>query len=611
MVDDTDTQNAEGETCHSRSTLKSSLHRRAASLTAIEKTFLHALLIDKPSCPNEEQRHQKKIQRATKVLNDEILFSVPIVEDWEPQHDDGTNGDKEGAHSKQPLRPKPPKPTRSNHAQIDLWKAHNDGVGPRQLVDKNKSSKSSMRSKDSVDDRLPSSGSRIDQVQSTSWNGKPASLKRHANHESCAENNNCAKDSTANEEIMQDETEVDSLDVLSDQEVGTIHSSSSASSWRSSQGGYDHYDAWEVLRDEYAKDFGFHVAVDDENTILPCTNDDDADGDGQIQRGLFKILGTSADDAPSLPHVLSPPLMDSLLNFIPDHLAYDNFWLKFSLIRDGACLDTLKRYCRAATHTIIAIETTDGRVFGSFSSAPWRTSRGYFGTGESFLWRMRHSRNTPVHSLFEQAQLESEIDVFMYNGSNDYIQLCTSDKLALGGGTTTSIKEDSYIQEVKAIDAPAVSLEDDSYGFGLALDENLLHGTTSPSATFGNSNLITGMDSGELFDVTNLEVWGFTSAQTEKEAQQSEMSMFFVRESISSNLSSRSSVVSASNHTSTSSLFSGEDLNRDRFYRRMGQGDDNEEEREAWRYANMMNPVAGSSPYVTMGGGIRHIMDDD
>jgi len=37
-----------------------------------------------------------------------------------------------------------------------------------------------------------------------------------------------------------------------------------------------------------------------------------------------------------------------------------------------------------------------------------------------FLWRMRHGRNTPVHSLFEQAQLKSEIDIFPYNGSNDY-----------------------------------------------------------------------------------------------------------------------------------------------------------------------------------------------
>ena len=70
------------------------------------------------------------------------------------------------------------------------------------------------------------------------------------------------------------------------------------------------------------------------------------------------------------------------------------------------------------------------------------------------------------------------------------------------------------------------------------------------------------------------------------------MSMFFVRESISS--------MSASANSSVSSLFDADDLSQERFYRRLGQNDDNEENRDAWQYANMMNPVAGS-PYGRMG----------
>jgi len=533
----------DGNTCHIRSALKSSVNHRQASLTEVEKVFLSALLIDKPSSSVEdEEAHKKKIERATKVLNDDILFSIPIMDD--PRA--------------------PPNPTRSNNAQLDLWKAHKDGVRPKLLKEKSR--------------RALSSGGKGSIVQSP--------LKRHAND--CVDNDNCEQDKNEQAKTQEDgEEDVNSLDVLSDQEVGTINDNSTASSWNSSQGGFDHYDAWEVLRDEYAVDFGFKVAVDDENTILSCSVDEEA-GD---QRGMFKILGTSAEDARALPHVLSPPLMDSLLNFVPDHLLYDNFWLKFSLIRDGASLDILKRYCRAATHTILAIETTNGEVFGAFTSAPWRLNNQYFGTGESFLWRMRHGRNTPVHSLFEQAQLESEIDIFPCNGSNDYIQLCTSDKLALGGGTV--LKKESSILEHEALDAPAVFLEDNLYGFGLALDENLLHGTTSPSATFGNSNLINSSGSGETFDVMNLEIWGFTSSQTERGAEKSEMSMFFVRESVSSNLSSSSA-------PSTISLFSGDELSRDRFYSRVGQNDENESDRDAWQYANMMNPTAGS-PYGKMG----------
>jgi hypothetical protein len=245
-------------------------------------------------------------------------------------------------------------------------------------------------------------------------------------------------------------------------------------------------------------------------------------------------------------------------------------------------LEILKRYCRAATHTIIAVETTNGHVFGSFTSSPWRQNNKYFGVGESFLFRMRHNRTTPVHSLFEQAQLESEIDVFPYQFTNDYVQLCTRDKLALGGGGGSTIQTD---------DTAAVFLEWSDYGFGLALDENLLHGTTSPCATFGNNSLVSGVESGETFDVLNLEVWTFTSAQTEREAERSEMSQFFVRESISS-LSRVSG--SASGDNSSSSLFSAGDLTPKKFYRRVGQADENETDRDAWQYAQMM----AGSPYT-------------
>lgn len=110
------------------------------------------------------------------------------------------------------------------------------------------------------------------------------------------------------------ESNADSLEVHSDHEVGEHNDESSASSWGSSQGGFDHYDTWEVIKDEYAEDFGFNVATDDEKQILHVNPDD-------TERGIFKIIGTSADDARAIPHVLSPPLMESLLNFVPERLS--------------------------------------------------------------------------------------------------------------------------------------------------------------------------------------------------------------------------------------------------------------------------------------------------
>ena len=51
----------------------------------------------------------------------------------------------------------------------------------------------------------------------------------------------------------------------------------------------------------------------------------------------------------------------------------DNYWRKFSLIRDGASLDILKKYCRAAT---LQFNNRNNKwwSFGSFTSAPWRTN---------------------------------------------------------------------------------------------------------------------------------------------------------------------------------------------------------------------------------------------
>eukprot|EP00957_Ditylum_brightwellii_P024800 1874595-Ditylum_brightwellii.AAC.1 len=125
----------------------------------------------------------------------------------------------------------------------------------------------------------------------------------------------------------EDETpsleEADANTVLSDEEVrgppkDESDDASSASSWNLSEGGFDHYDAWEVIKDEYAKDFGFEIVAEGSN---PPISDDPDD------RGPFKILGTSSDDIAAQPHVLSPPLMESLRSFIPEGFANDNWWL--------------------------------------------------------------------------------------------------------------------------------------------------------------------------------------------------------------------------------------------------------------------------------------------
>ena len=354
----------------------------------------------------------------------------------------------------------------------------------------------------------------------------------------------------------------------------------SFSSWDYNEGGFEHYDTWDVLRDEYAQDFGYNFA-----------RSDNSDSDEDIDEH-FAILGTSQDDNSSKPHVLSPPIMSSLLNFIPGKLSGENYWLKYSLIRDGASLETLYRYNRAATNTIVAIQTIDGDTvgsiitifvldamypqkyldamfsciqFGSFTSSPWRITKGYFGSGESFLWKLRHNRNTPCHSLFDQAHLESEIDVFPFSRLNSCVQLCTQNEIAIGSGEISH--KDTKISDAST---NTKGIKHVDCGFGFALQSNLQYGTTSPCATFCNPSLI---HEGSVFEVSNLEVWTFTPYCTINEAEKLEMKKYFM-EGLQSPLNTSLADTGRYSHSLRQNSVPAGFLsteNQQAFYRRIGQ----------------------------------------
>jgi hypothetical protein len=108
----------------------------------------------------------------------------------------------------------------------------------------------------------------------------------------------------------------------------------------------DCYDPWKIIEDEYVNGYG---------------------GGGTLP---FLILGTSANDVDAHPHVLSPPLMESLQAFLPLTESGDNFWMKYSLVKHGASYFTFLQHARGARYSILAIETVDGEVFGAFVRFP-------------------------------------------------------------------------------------------------------------------------------------------------------------------------------------------------------------------------------------------------
>ena len=266
-------------------------------------------------------------------------------------------------------------------------------------------------------------------------------------------------------------------------------SADSIKSWEVEQ--IPEFSAWSALKDEYSFGYGH-------KSSLP-----------------FKILGTHADDMRCHPHVLSPPLMESLQNFLPESRMADNYWLKYSMVRDGASLHTLLRSVRGSQSTILAIETTDGQVFGSYTSTPWRKTWGYFGNGECFVWKMRKSRNTKCYSILEQARLETEIEVFTNSGKNDCFQACNDNMIAIGGSVSSSTTN---------------CVTDETYsGFSIALTNDLAQGTSSPCSTF-NSPCLTNnsADIGSVFEILNVEIYSFTPFDKEGDAERNELMKMYI-----------------------------------------------------------------------------------
>ena len=167
----------------------------------------------------------------------------------------------------------------------------------------------------------------------------------------------------------------------------------------------------------------------------------------------------------------------------------------------------------------------DGDVLGSFTSSPWRVNgRSYYGSGESFLWRLSKSRLSHCQNCSEQKQLESDIEVYGWSGKNRNVQLLPTydSDLALGGGPPD--EDDSAPGSV--VTDPDGRHDDKYWGFGLVLANDLSKGTSHFSATFNNPALPTTHK--EVFEVANVEVWTLTPLEDEKQAETLEMSRQFV-----------------------------------------------------------------------------------
>ena len=144
---------------------------------------------------------------------------------------------------------------------------------------------------------------------------------------------------------------------------------------------------------------------------------------------------------------------------------------------------------------------------------------------------MKHVRKIPggkheEETLAEQIEKESDLEIFpseVYY-ANNFFQMCHQETISAGGGAV-SLPQD-FGEDRGGTYAPH------EIGFGLQLgggQGSLLEGSSSASLTYRNPPLARAHKDGSVFELLNLEAWGFTPCQNEEEARVLEYKNMFFR----------------------------------------------------------------------------------
>lgn len=161
--------------------------------------------------------------------------------------------------------------------------------------------------------------------------------------------------------------------------------------------------------------------------------------------------------------LLSSDRLRQLHSDLPRKLKSRKMQLLFSTSEHGFSLSTLYRQARDMGPSILVIEDAKGCIFGGFASEPWRVEKGYYGTGESFVFTFH-----PHYRRFGWRGPESN-NFFLYSDNKG---------LGIGGGG-------------------------DGYAFWI--DSSFKFGSSHKSATFNNF----GLSEETEFICVKMEVWGF------------------------------------------------------------------------------------------------------
>ena len=142
---------------------------------------------------------------------------------------------------------------------------------------------------------------------------------------------------------------------------------------------------------------------------------------GKDQAGLKRTMSNSWKP-PTLDcesKLLTAKVITALHKHIPRRLQLKDQWkLVYSTLRHGISLNTFYRHTAANNGpTILVIQDKAGHVFGGFASGVWKIKERFFGSGETFLFK-----------------LVPDLKIYTWTGKNEFFMLGKSDSIQMGGG---------------------------------------------------------------------------------------------------------------------------------------------------------------------------------
>lgn len=173
---------------------------------------------------------------------------------------------------------------------------------------------------------------------------------------------------------------------------------------------------------------------------------------------------------------------------MPSRIKLCKTWtLLYSLDDYGTSLTTLYDRVQAglrksAGGCVLAVQDTNGAIFGAYVNEAFHKQDTYYGNGECFLWKVD---SFPSKDSFRIGPI---VRTFRWTGRNDYLILSNGDFVSVGN---------------------------DTHGkFGLYVDKELMHGFSASCETFNNEPLasVTSTNSSDgseeaKFEIVSLECW--------------------------------------------------------------------------------------------------------